>query len=285
MGNNEVIVNLIRKMPELPEVEVICQGLQPHVEGRKITAILCGRKELRLLIPRQKLAEKVAGCVVEKVHRRAKYLLFELDNSCRLVIHLGMTGRLGIFSENSPEILHDHICFKFDDGMEMRFNDTRRFGFIVVQDGTEGYDPFAKLGPEPFWEDFSGDYLYAKAGKRLQPVKNFLMDSHVVVGIGNIYANEILFYAGIQPTTPIGSISKKQYRDIVEISRRVLSKAIKSGGTTISDYVNASGEKGYFQLELAVYGKSGEPCVVCATDIQKLVIGGRASFFCPGCQK
>lgn len=272
-------------MPELPEVEVICQGLQPHVQGRRILSIHCGTKELRLQIPREKLAEQVAGCVIEKLHRRAKYLLFELDNSCRLVIHLGMTGRLGIFPGQATTILHDHLCFKLDDGMEMRYNDTRRFGFVVVQDGTEGYDPFAKLGPEPFWDEFTGEYLHAKAGKRLQPIKNFLMDSHVVVGIGNIYANEILFYAGIQPTTPIGSIPRQKYQEMVEISRRVLSKAIESGGTTISDYVNASGGKGYFQLELAVYGKSGEPCSVCQADIQKIVIGGRASFFCPNCQR
>ncbi len=272
-------------MPELPEVEVICQGLRPHVQGRQITAIHCGSKELRLQIPRAKLAGQVAGCVISKIHRRAKYLIFDLDNGCRLVIHLGMTGRLGIFPSQAPETLHDHIVFSFGDGMEMRFNDTRRFGFVVVQDGTEEYDPFAKLGPEPFSDDFSGEYLHDKAGKRLQPIKNFLMDSHVVVGIGNIYANEILFYAGILPTTPIGSIGRAKYAEIVAISRRVLTKAIDSGGTTISDYVNASGQKGYFQLELAVYGQEGKPCAVCGAEIKKIVIGGRATFYCPECQQ
>ena len=272
-------------MPELPEVEVICRGLKPHIENRTITAIFCGKKELRLQIPRQKLAEKVTGARVVKIHRRAKYLLFDLDNKCQLVIHLGMTGRLGIFRENAPETLHDHLSFSLDDGMEMRFNDTRRFGYVLVQDGTESYDPFAKLGPEPFWDEFTGAYLFAKAGKRVQPVKNFLMDSHVVVGIGNIYANEILFYCGLLPTTPIGSISGKTYAEVVATSRRVLAKAIKSGGTTISDYVNASGQSGYFQLELAVYGKNGDPCGVCGTEIEKNVIGGRATFFCPQCQQ
>ena len=238
-----------------------------------------------MVIPREKLAEKVTGCSVITVHRRAKYLLFELDNKCRLVIHLGMTGRLGIFAKDAPEVLHDHLCFQLDDGMEMRFNDTRRFGFVVVQDGTGGYDPFTKLGPEPFWDEFSADYLYKRAGKRLQPIKNFIMDSHVVVGIGNIYANEILFYTGLLPTTPIGSITKKKYAEIVETSRTVLAKAIKSGGTTISDYVNASGKTGYFQLELAVYGKNEEPCPACGTMIEKIVIGGRATFYCPKCQR
>ncbi len=271
-------------MPELPEVEVICQGLRPHVEGRVISAILCGKKELRLPIPRHKLAENVVGCVVVRITRRAKYLIFDLDNGCRLVIHLGMTGRLGIFPVKAPETLHDHICFSLDDGMEMRFNDTRRFGFVVVQDGSGGYDPFAKLGPEPFWDEFSAEYLKKKAGKRLQPVKNFLMDSHVVVGIGNIYANEILFYTGLLPTTPIGSISREKYGEIVTTSRTVLARAIKSGGTTISDYVNASGKAGYFQLQLAVYGKDGQGCGHCQAEIVKSVIGGRATFFCPKCQ-
>lgn len=272
-------------MPELPEVEVICQGLKPHVEGRTISSIFCGNKELRLPIPRAKLAEKVTGCTILKIHRRAKYLQFELNNSCRLVIHLGMTGRLGVFKPNAPEALHDHIRFVLDNGMEMRFNDTRRFGFVLVQDGMDGYDPFAKLGPEPFWDEFNADYLKQKAKKRLQPIKNFLMDSHVVVGIGNIYANEILFYTGILPTTPIGSITQKKYGEIVTVSRKVLTKAIDSGGTTISDYVNASGKSGYFQLQLAVYGKNGESCSQCTTTIEKNVIGGRATFFCPKCQK
>jgi formamidopyrimidine-DNA glycosylase len=272
-------------MPELPEVEVICQGLKPHVEGRKIDAVFCGKKELRLLIPREKLVSKVAGFVIVGIHRRAKYLLFDLDNSCCLVIHLGMTGRLGIFPQNAPETLHDHLCFRFDNGMEMRFNDVRRFGFVLVQDGTEDYDPFAKLGPEPFGDDFTAEYLWQRAGKRLQPVKNFLMDSQVVAGIGNIYANEILFYTGLNPVTPIGSISKKKYHEIVIMSRQVLSRAIESGGTTISDYVNASGKTGYFQLQLAVYGRKGESCHNCGTLIEKSVIGGRATFFCPQCQR
>ena len=272
-------------MPELPEVEVICQGLQPHVEGRTIIAIFCGKKELRVLIPREKLKKKVAGSNVTRIHRRAKYLLFELDNKCCLVIHLGMTGKLGIFHQEAPEALHDHICFRLDNGMEMRFNDTRRFGFVLVQDGTEEYNPFAKLGPEPFKDGFTADYLHQRAGKRLQPVKNFLMDSHVVAGIGNIYANEILFYTGLHPATPIGSISKKQYGEMVKMSRMVLSKAIANGGTTINDYVNASGKAGYFQLQLAVYGRNNELCLHCETLIRKSMIGGRATFFCPQCQR
>ncbi|MEN8258492.1 MAG: bifunctional DNA-formamidopyrimidine glycosylase/DNA-(apurinic or apyrimidinic site) lyase [Thermodesulfobacteriota bacterium] len=273
-------------MPELPEVEVICQGLKPHVEGRLIKEIFCGPKELRLTIPRADLQEKICGARIKNLSRRAKYLLFEMDSGCRLLIHLGMTGRLGIFPAQAPQALHDHLLFSFDDGMEMRYNDTRRFGFVVVQDMVSAQtDPLAKLGPEPFWEDFNAEYLKKRAGKRLQPVKNFLMDSQVVVGIGNIYANEILFAAGIHPTMPIGSLNLAHWQAIVDKSKGVLAQAIKSGGTTISDYLNASGKPGYFQLELAVYGRAGERCKKCPGIIKKQTIAGRATFFCPQCQK
>ncbi len=271
-------------MPELPEVEVICQGLRPHVVGRRVDGLWCSDKRLRLLIPRAEIKEDMVGARIEAVERRAKYLLFILDNGCRLLVHLGMTGRLGVFKQGSPQAIHDHVCWALDDGMEMRYNDTRRFGFIRLLP-VKGPDPFAQLGPEPFGPEFTGDYLKAKAGKRLQPIKNFLMDGKVVVGIGNIYANEILFYCGLRPTTPIGSVSLDTWERLVEVSRQVLKKAIESGGTTISDYVNASGEKGYFQLELMVYGRQGERCKQCATAIEKQVIAGRATFFCPNCQR
>lgn len=272
------------RMPELPEVEVICQGLRPHIEGRQITAIWCGPKKLRLPVPRKAMAAQLPGTTISAINRRAKYLLMDLDNGFRLIIHLGMTGRLGIFAAEAPRELHDHICWSLADGMEMRFNDTRRFGFVRLM-APEDEDPLASLGPEPFWPDYNGDYLKEKAGQRLQPIKNFLMDNQVVVGIGNIYANEILFTVGLLPTTPIGSVSRAQWQQLVLASRAVLEKAIKSGGTTISDYVNASGQSGYFQLELMVYGRDGEPCKQCITPIQKQVIAGRASFYCPRCQR
>ncbi len=273
-------------MPELPEVEVICQGLKPHVEGRRIREIICGPKELRLAIPRTDLQEHICGAQIKNVRRRAKYLLFEMDNGCRLLVHLGMTGRLGVFPAKAPRALHDHLLFRFDDNMEMRYNDTRRFGFVTVQGGGDDrIDPLARLGPEPFWDDFNAGYLQERAGRRLQPIKNFLMDSQVVVGIGNIYANEILFAAAIHPTMPIGSLTLTQWRTIIDRSREVLTRAIRSGGTTISDYVNASGQPGYFQLELAVYGRNGEKCRQCQTTIEKQTLAGRATYFCPCCQK
>ena len=273
-------------MPELPEVEVICQGLKPHIEGRRIIAISSGPKELRLAIPRAGLQGKICGMRVKELSRRAKYLLFGMDNGCRFLIHLGMTGRLGIFAPESPRALHDHLVFRLDDGMEMRYNDTRRFGFVVVQNGLKNEpDPLAKLGPEPFWVDFNAEYLKEKAGRRLQPAKNFLMNSQVVVGIGNIYANEILFQSGIHPAMPIGSLTLQQWQTVVDTSRAVLTQAIKSGGTTISDYVNASGQPGYFQLELAVYGRAGEKCKNCTSLIEKQIIAGRATYLCPNCQQ
>lgn len=273
-------------MPELPEVEVICQGLRPHLVDRNIIDIKWSDKKLRLPIPHDKLLALVKGTTIVAVERRAKYILINLSNQCRLVVHLGMTGKLGVFKVGSPVALHDHLCLFLADNMELRLNDTRRFGFVVVQEGLAAQaDPFPNLGPDPFWPEFTGEHLKEEAGRRLQPVKNFLMDNKVVVGIGNIYANEILFQAGIQPTTPIGSLGLAAWQNIVEISRQILAKAIKSGGTTISDYLNASGEPGYFQLQLAVYGRNGQQCQQCDEIIEKLVIAGRATFFCPGCQK
>ncbi|PLX48912.1 MAG: formamidopyrimidine-DNA glycosylase [Desulfobulbaceae bacterium] len=273
-------------MPELPEVEVICRGLRPHVVGRRIQEVVCGPKELRLAVPRNALQKQIAGATIMKLSRRAKYLLFDMDNGRRLLVHLGMTGRLGIFPAKAVQALHDHLIFRLDDGMEMRYNDTRRFGFVVVQERTgQENAPLAQLGPEPFWPEFSAEYLKKKAAGRLQPIKNFLMDSRVVVGIGNIYASEILFAAGILPTMPIGSLILDQWRTIITISRQVLTRAIEAGGTTISDYVNASGTPGYFQLELAVYGRAGDKCRKCRAIIEKQTIAGRASYFCPRCQK
>ena len=274
-------------MPELPEVEVIKRGLIPHVVGRKITDISSSRKKLRLEVPIKKLDQLIKNSSIKAIHRRAKYLLFEMTNGAMMIIHLGMSGKLTLFPAKAPQAIHDHLRFRLDNKMEMRFNDTRRFGFVQVMDKEEfaKKKPFDHLGPEPLEEDFTASYLKKKAGKRVQPIKNFLMDSRMVVGIGNIYANEILFYANILPTTPIGSLTRPMWERIVHFSREVLARAIKSGGSTIADFVGSSGEPGYFQLELMVYGRADEPCKLCITPISKTVIGGRATYFCPRCQK
>ena len=200
-------------------------------------------------------------------------------------IFTSVISNFDIFSQFNQ--LHDHLRLQLDSGSEIRFNDIRRFGSVQVftKDELAAIDPFADLGPEPFWREFSPACLTEKAGRRSQPVKNFLMDNRVVVGIGNIYANEILFAAGINPSKPVNTVNSKQWKRVVAASREVLNKAIACGGTTISDFVNPDGGQGYFQCELAVYGRAGKPCRQCATPIRRTVMAGRATFYCPRCQR
>jgi len=274
-------------MPELPEVEVIRQGLIPHVVDREIVAIACSAKKLRMDIPQKDLERWLKGGRISAIKRRGKYLIFLLESGAAMIVHLGMTGKLGIFPAAAPPALHDHVVFRLRDGMQMRYNDIRRFGIIRVltPEQFRENDPFRDMGCEPLEKDFSGPYLKKMAGSRLQPVKNFLMDNHVVAGIGNIYANEILFHAGIHPAKPIGSLTLPRWNAVAEKTREVLLRAIACGGSSISDFVNSSGQKGYFQLELTVYGRAGQGCTRCSATIARLVIGGRSTFFCPNCQK
>ncbi|RJX28175.1 MAG: bifunctional DNA-formamidopyrimidine glycosylase/DNA-(apurinic or apyrimidinic site) lyase [Desulfurivibrio sp.] len=274
-------------MPELPEVEVIRQGLIPHVVGRQIVAVACSSKKLRLAIPQKDLGRWLKGGRITAIQRRGKYLIFLLESGAAMIVHLGMTGRLGIFPATAPPALHDHVVFSLPEGMQLRYNDIRRFGLIRVlsPDQYREHDPFRDMGCEPLEQEFTGVYLKKMAAGRLQPVKNFLMDNQVVAGIGNIYANEILFHAGILPATPIGSLTLARWEKVAEKTREVLLRAIACGGSSISDFVNSSGQKGYFQLELMVYGRAGEACRQCAATIGRQVIGGRSTFFCPNCQK
>ena len=274
-------------MPELPEVEVIKRGLQKHLRGRKVTGTVAGNKKLRLPLPRKDLKNYIQGQKIQSVDRRAKFLLITLDNGAILVIHLGMTGRLGIFPADAPRSKHDHFRLQLDNNMQLRFNDIRRFGFIQVV--PPGSDPkttmFAGIGPEPLGKEFTPEYLCRLAAGKNRPLKNFLMDSRVVAGIGNIYACEILFHAGLNPQKKIGRLTRKEWERVVASSCHVLQKAIQCGGTTISDFVNASGKSGYFQLELQTYGRQSEICKRCATLIAKKTMAGRSTFFCPKCQK
>ncbi|MBA3004247.1 MAG: bifunctional DNA-formamidopyrimidine glycosylase/DNA-(apurinic or apyrimidinic site) lyase [Desulfurivibrio sp.] len=274
-------------MPELPEVEVVCQGLAPLVIKRKILSVSFSNKKLRKPFPRARMYNQVEGAFILGVERRAKYILLHLTDKGVLLFHLGMTGKIGIFPSDSPRRKHDHLRFLLDNGKEMRFNDVRRFGCVEVFSEKElrESDPFAGFGPEPFSEDFSAEYLMGKARGKKQPVKSFLMDNRVVVGLGNIYANETLFAACTHPQTPVNRLLKLDWQLIVKQSRRILEKAIAMGGSTISDYENVSGEAGYFQLELAVYGRPGKPCPRCGQPVVRFVLGGRATFCCPVCQK
>ena len=276
-------------MPELPEVEVICRGLQDHIIGKRITAIFCSGKKLSLPVESALMHKELVGQRIIKLGRRAKYLLLTVENGAILIIHLGMTGNMGIFPEGSGLKKHDHACWTLDNGTELRFNDTRRFGAIQLLTSSSAKMQlktfFAKTGPEPFSRSCSASYLQKRAAKRKVAVKCFIMDSHIIAGIGNIYANESLFRAGIHPSRPASTLGKNEWRRLLTIIRKTLKHAIECGGSTISDFVNASGGGGYFQMNFQIYGKAGEQCTQCQDTIQKTIIGGRASFFCPTCQE
>ncbi len=271
-------------MPELPEVETTRRGVEPHVVGRQVISVHIHDRRLRWPVP-DALITDLPGRHIEAVERRAKYLLFRAGDHS-LMIHLGMSGRLRVLPSVHPRQAHDHFDVVFDNGQMMRFHDPRRFGCVLWLAGDPLQHVLLKsLGPEPFAPDFSGDQLYALARGRTTAVKNFLMDSHVVVGVGNIYASEALFRAGIHPARAAGRITLPRYVRLVEAVRAVLDEAISQGGTTLRDYVGADGGTGYFQQQLNVYGRDGLPCPQCQHPIKQRVIGQRSSFFCRYCQR
>jgi formamidopyrimidine-DNA glycosylase len=276
-------------MPELPEVEVICRGIRPFLKNRTIKAIYHNGKNLRHEVPLQAMRDELTNNRVVTIERRAKYLLLHFESSTLLIIHFGMTGNLGIFPHSTPAAKHDHVRFLLDNETELRFNDTRRFGSIHVISPQEQINIeqnfFKTTGPEPFADDFSGKYLQKLARGKSQPVKTFIMTSRTVAGIGNIYANESLFAAGIHPSRKVNNISLKTWNRLVAEIRKVLKHAISCGGSTISDFVNASQEKGYFQVNFKVYDKNGHNCSTCSSTVKKVTIGGRASYYCPKCQR
>jgi len=274
-------------VPELPEVEVIRRGLLPHLLQKKVTRVVSCNRKLRFPVPRKGLTCFVQGSRVTAVDRRAKYLLFAMDSGALMVVHLGMTGRLILMPAGSARSVHDHLRFFLDSGKELRFNDVRRFGSVrLLQPGHDnGARVFAGLGPEPLGRDFSPEYLYRYTRGKSKPLKNLLMDSRAVVGIGNIYANEILFAAGLSPERPAGTLSRQGCQRLVQSCRHVLLRAIECGGTTIADFVNSSGSPGYFQAELQVYGRKDEACLRCGAAIIRQSLAGRATFSCPHCQR
>ena len=272
-------------MPELPEVEVVCQGLRPLLTNQKVNEIIFSNRRLRLPVPVGRLKNLVKGRTIMDVGRRAKYLIIVMDNQAQLLIHLGMTGKLGLFPAGSILARHDHLRFSLDNGMELRFNDTRRFGSIqLFASARELHEFFVHLGPEPFSQGFSAGYMKKRAKKRGRPVKNFIMDYRVVVGIGNIYASEILHEAGINPCRPVADITRRQWQEIVACCGGTLTRAMAACGSTIADFVNSSGQQGYFQLQLKVYGRKGQICGTCGAVIVKQTMAGRATYSCPVCQ-
>ncbi len=271
-------------MPELPEVETTRRGVEPWCINQKISGVDIWQSALRWPIPAEIKTLAPAQCI-HSVQRRAKYLLFDLD-TIALVVHLGMSGSLRVVAPQETRRKHDHWQLSLSNGKALRYHDPRRFGALLCTqtDTTSSFPLLVHLGPEPLEDSFNGDYLYKHASKRRQPVKNFIMDGKIVVGVGNIYASEALFLAGIHPARSAGRISLKRYHLLSSAIKEVLNNAIEQGGTTLRDYVNGSGQPGYFQQKLLVYGRSGKPCNRCATKIKAFQLGQRSSYFCPTCQ-
>jgi formamidopyrimidine-DNA glycosylase len=271
-------------MPELPEVETTRRGLLPHAVGRQIAAIRVYDHRLRWPVPGN-LDASLRGRSIDSIDRRSKYLLFRIGSGA-LLVHLGMTGSLRVHSAPPPRRPHDHVDIVLDTGTVLRYHDPRRFGAMLwVEAPVEAHRLLAALGPEPFDATFNTDYLAGVTKRRRAAIKLVLMDNHLVVGVGNIYANESLFRAGIRPTIAAHRIARVRLGRLVSEVRSTLSDAIAKGGSTLRDYVDSQGEPGYFQLDYFVYGREGEPCRVCATPIRCLRQGGRASYFCPHCQR
>ena len=276
-------------MPELPEVEVIRRGLQPHLSGRTINAIHHSGKRLRIEVPLIQMRRNLIGNTIKEVGRRAKYLLISFLSGDTLIIHLGMSGTLTLCEKQTPPRQHDHLVFALDSGLEIRYNDVRRFGSFSLLDASATADMektfFNKTGPEPFARECTPQYLHNRAKNSRRPIKSFLMDGMVIAGIGNIYANECLFTAKIHPALPAGELSLAKWKRLHSSIRKILQWAIDCGGSTINDFLNSNGKQGYFQANFKVYGKTNLPCSVCKTPLVKDVIGGRSSFHCPKCQK
>jgi formamidopyrimidine-DNA glycosylase len=271
-------------MPELPEVETTRRGLAPHVERQKVTAVSIYDHRLRWPVPHD-LPRRLVGRVVDRVDRRSKYLLFRFGKDT-FIVHLGMTGSLRVYYDPPPKRVHDHVDLAFGNGVVLRYHDPRRFGAMLWSPHSARPHPLlADLGPEPFAPEFNADYLYAATRRRSVAIKLALMDNHLVVGVGNIYANESLFRAGIRPTRPANKVSRERLARLVEAVRATLSEAIAKGGSTLRDYVDSAGNPGYFQLEYYVYGRDGDPCRVCGAAIRSLRQGGRATTFCAYCQR
>lgn len=268
-------------MPELPEVETTRKGIEPHVRGNVISEIIVRQPKLRWPVPEQ--LQQLVGVAVTDVTRRGKYLLLEtISGTC--LIHLGMSGSLRITNRLTTPEKHDHVDIIFTNDVVLRLRDPRRFGAVLWAGCGELHPLLIKLGPEPLTAEFSGEYLFKKSRNRRINVKALIMDAHIVVGVGNIYANEALFAAGIDPRKAAGEISAKRYALLVAEIKTVLQQAIEQGGTTLRDFVREDGQTGYFQVALKVYGRSGETCVACGTMLQQIKQAQRSSWFCPVCQ-
>lgn len=269
-------------MPELPEVEVTRQGITPHLVDQQATALTVRNASLRWPVP--EIAQQIVGEVIRNVRRRAKYLLIDTDAGTTIV-HLGMSGSLRIVSRNTPVEKHDHIDLELASGKVLRFNDPRRFGaWLWCELPEEAHPLLSKLGPEPLKDGFNPAYLEQILKNKKKAIKLCLMDNHIVVGVGNIYANEALFAAGIHPETQAGKVDSERLTILVTEVKQILANAIKQGGTTLKDFTNAEGKPGYFAQKLHVYGRGGETCTQCGNLLSEIKLGQRATVFCGICQ-
>ncbi len=271
-------------MPELPEVETTRRGLLPHVVGRTVSDVVVRNPNLRWPVPGD-LRKRLRGEKLLGVRRRGKYLLFDFPKG-HLLVHLGMSGRLSLVAEDVPALRHDHVDLRFGSHRALRLTDPRRFGAVLwLAEPAEEHALLRGLGLEPLEREFTGRALHERAHGRRIAVKQFLMNGRIVTGVGNIYASEALFEAGIHPLRSVARISRERWDRLAKAIRTTLERAIAAGGTTLRDFAGADGQLGHFQLQCAVYGRAGKPCPRCGTKIRALRQGQRSTFFCPGCQR
>ncbi|KGJ97469.1 bifunctional DNA-formamidopyrimidine glycosylase/DNA-(apurinic or apyrimidinic site) lyase [Colwellia psychrerythraea] len=269
-------------MPELPEVEVCRRGIEPHVLNQNVSNVVVRNAKMRW--PITPTISDICGEKIISINRRAKYLLLETSKGT-LMLHLGMSGTIRVIDKDTPVAKHDHFDLVLECGLALRLNDPRRFGSVLwVTEDIDDHRLIKNLGPEPLTSDFTADYLYKKSRKKTVAIKTFLMNNHVVVGVGNIYANEALFQAKIIPTVAAGKVSRKRFEDLTVLIKTVLSKAINQGGTTLKDFTQVDGKPGYFAQQLQVYGRSGKPCFICKEKLKEIKQAGRATVYCPQCQ-
>ncbi len=269
-------------MPELPEVETSRRGIEPHIVDATISRVVIRERRLRWPVSRA-VDRNLPGQTVTSVGRRAKYLLINTDKGTA-ILHLGMSGSVCILDLDTPASIHDHVDIEFDTGLMLRFRDPRRFGSLHWSKQPLSHRLLKDLGPEPLDDAFDGDYLWRKSRGRSVSIKQFIMNAHIVVGVGNIYASESLFMAGINPRRAAGRIAGHRYDALANAIKDVLGKAIKAGGTTLRDFYGGDGEAGYFQQQLEAYGREDEPCRRCDTPITAIVQGQRSTFYCKRCQ-
>jgi formamidopyrimidine-DNA glycosylase len=270
-------------MPELPEVETTRRGILPHARGETVAAVVVRDRRLRWPVP-EELALILPGARIDEIERRGKYLLFRTDAGT-LISHLGMSGSLRVVTALDTPAKHDHVDIELGSGKILRYNDPRRFGCMLwtLADPAE-HELLRHLGPEPLEAGFDASYLYQRSRGRKAAVKSFIMDSHVVVGVGNIYANEALYLAGIRPGRAAGRVSLPRYEKLVAAITQVLASAIEQGGTTLRDFVGGDGQPGYFKQQLNVYDRGGQPCRGCGRELRESRLGQRATVYCSNCQ-